>query len=126
VAAPPVDYVVQHSAWPRIALSALCAGGVLLAAPQASAQAFTQVTVNLGSSSFDRTLPFDEEFKIVGAAPFAVRLMQVFYSQRSANPPECPFVGLVSRMAGMVRTNSEHCRRNRFRSAHRESARGRA
>ena len=66
---------------------------ILVASTRNAAAQFTQVIANLASKSFDKTLPFDEEFKIVGTTTAAVRLMQVSYSLSSDKPPACPYVG---------------------------------
>jgi hypothetical protein len=65
---------------------------ILALTAQSAAAQFTQVTANLASKSFDRTLPFDEEFKIVGTVTSPVKVMQVFYSLSSDKPPACPYV----------------------------------
>ena len=64
---------------------------VLVVTTHDAAAQFTQVTANLASKSFDKTLPFDEEFKIVGTATAPIKVMQVFYNLSSVKPPDCPY-----------------------------------
>jgi hypothetical protein len=79
---------VSRSAFASLVVCVFLASTVRDAAAQ-----FPQVTANLSSKSFDQTLPFDEEFKIVGTVSSPVRLLQVFYSLSNGSPPACPYIG---------------------------------
>ena len=65
---------------------------VLVLTPRDATAQFTKVTANLASKSFDMTLPFDEEFKIIGTMTAPIKKMQVFYSRSSDDPPPCPYI----------------------------------
>jgi hypothetical protein len=76
----------------RWTLAALGVWLILVVTTRDATAQFTQVTASLASKSFDKTLPFDEEFKIVGTATAPIKVMQVFYSLSSDEPPSCPYI----------------------------------